>query len=78
MKTNHSFWQNSQCLNSYLHRFEIKEEYTEGILEVCLICRTKKFFRIIEGKVNNQTYMSYHIREALPSIHPLFSREYAE
>ncbi len=76
MKLAHNFYQNSQCLNQYLHRFEIKEEYPEGVLEVCEICHTKKFFRIIDGKVDNVEYMSYHIRQSLPPYHPLFDREW--
>jgi len=71
-----AFWQNSKCVNSYLHRFSIKEEYPEGVKEVCEICGMSKFFRLIEGKLNNQEYMSYHIRQALPQFHPLYQREY--
>ena len=66
------------CRNSYLHRFEIKEEYEQGVKEVCEICGMSKFFRIIDGKVNNYDYMNYHIKQALPSFHPLYPRQYLE
>ena len=74
----HSFWQNSQCRNSYLHRFSIKNEYPEGVMEVCEICGMSKFFRIIDGKVNNFGYMSWHQRQGLNPIHPFFNREYRQ
>ncbi len=76
MINRHSFWQNSQCQNSYLHRFTIVEEYDSGVLEVCDICHMRKFFKIIDNKVNNQEYMSYHIRQALPQFHPFYDHEY--
>ncbi len=71
----HSFFRESQCLNQYLHRFSIKAEYPQGVKEVCEICGLSKFFRIIEGKVNNYEYMSYHVRQALPPFHPYFNHE---
>jgi len=75
MKTKHNFWQNSKCIGQYLHRFEIKEEYPEGVKEVCSICGMSKFFRIIDGKVNNSEYMSYHLRQSLPPFHPYYYHE---
>lgn len=76
IKPEHPFFQNSKCLNSWLHRFEIKAEYPQGVMEVCEICKKKKFFRLIEGKVDNANYMSWHIRLALPTFHPLYEREF--
>ena len=75
MVNKHSFWQNSWCRNSYLHRFNIKEEYDNGVIEVCEICGMKKFFKVIDGKVSNQEYMSYHLKQALPAFHPLYTRQ---
>lgn len=71
----HNFFQESLCQNRYLHRFEIKEEYEDGVLEVCEICHIRKFFKIIDGKVDNQRYMSYHIRQALPTFHEYYEHE---
>lgn len=76
MKAEHPFWQNSYCKNSYLHRFSIKEEYPEGVKEVCEICGMSKFFRIIEGKLSNAEYMSYHLKQALPNFHPMYERQH--
>ena len=73
-----NFYRKSQCRNSYLHRFEIKAEYPEGVKEVCIICGMSKFFRVIDGKLNNLAYMDWHVRNALPNIHPLFTREFPE
>lgn len=77
MQVRHSFWQNSQCFNSYLHRFSVKEEYPQGVMEECEICRMRKFFKIIDGKLNNIDYMSYHIRQALPQFHERYDHEYS-
>jgi hypothetical protein len=76
MKMKHDFWQNSECLNQYLHRFSIQEEYDDGVLEACEICGITKFFRIIEGKVDNVEYMSYHLRQALPPEHEYYDHEH--
>lgn len=72
---NHPFFRNSLCLGQYLHRFKIVEEYPEGVLENCEICHKSKFFKVIEGKLNNQEYMNYHFRNALPSFHPYYEHE---
>lgn len=69
MKLNHPFWQNSQCLKHYLHRFEVAREYETGVLEVCKICHVKKFFKITDtGKIDNNKFMSYHLRQVLGNI----------
>ncbi len=78
MIVKHNFYQNSQCLNSYLHRFEVKREYPQGVLEVCEICHKRMFFKIIDDKVDNQNYMSYHIHNALPPFHPMYERDNAD
>lgn len=72
----HNFYQNSYCKNSFLHRFNIEEEYDNGVLEICEICFMKKFFKILGGKVDNREYMSYHLKQALPQHHPLYSRQH--
>ena len=70
-----SFFRESLCLNSYLHRFEIKEEHPDWVLEVCEICKMKKVFRVIDGNLNNHAYMDYHIRLILPQFHPFYYHE---
>lgn len=72
----HFFWQNSRCLNKYLHRFIIVKDYDDGVLEKCEVCRKSKGFKIIEGKLDNARYMSWHIRSALTPDYPYFDREY--
>lgn len=68
----HSFFQNSQCLNKYLHKFDIVEEYPDGVVEVCQICKMKKRFKVIDDKLNNADYMSWHFGHVLPNNHPLY------
>ena len=72
----HPFYQNSECRNKYLHRFSIVDEFPEGVLEVCEICHRRKFHKIIDGHVSNRDYMSYHVRQALPTSHPLHYHEH--
>lgn len=74
--TKHPFFEYSYCINGYLHRFEIKEEYEDGVLEVCEICHQRKFFKLIDGQVNNKNYMSYHIKSILPPQHPFYERQH--
>lgn len=69
-------WDNSKCGNSWLHRFDIIEQYQDGVLEVCKICRKKKFFRAVAGRPDNNVYIAYHNRQLLPRNHPLYEREY--
>lgn len=71
----HIFFENSLCLNSYLHRFEIKEEYDSGVLEVCEICHKRKFFKLLDGQLNNKEYMSWHIKSALPPQHSFYEHQ---
>ncbi len=66
----------SECLGGYLHRFNIVGEYPEGVLEVCEICGTDKFFRVIDDKLENNEYMQYHLRLAIPPYHPLYNHEH--
>lgn len=73
----HSFFQNSLCLNKYLHRFFITEESVDGVLEICEICKKKKTFKVIDDKLNNADYMSWHIRSALSYNHPYYYHEHS-
>lgn len=70
------FWGNSQCLDSWLHRFKIIEQFKDGILERCEICGQEEFFKVIDGRIDNVEYLSYHARQALLPFHPLFAHEY--
>ncbi len=72
----HNFFRDSKCIGSWLHRYSITEEYPEGVLEVCEICKIKRFFKIIDDKVNGQNYMDSHFRNALPPSHPFYYHEF--
>lgn len=76
MKARHTLWKESRCIGSWLHRFQIIEEYPEGVLELCEICKKTKFFKILNGGVDNNKYMDWHIRAALIPNHPLFYHEF--
>lgn len=66
----------SKCLNGWLHRFNLSEQGEFGVFEVCDRCRQRVFFRVSNGRINNENYLKYHARQALPPNHPLFYREY--
>jgi len=66
-------YQNSKCVNGYLHDFRIQRQLASGVLEVCTRCRKAKYF---PNNVPNHIYLSYHIRQALQPSDPLFAREY--
>lgn len=72
----HNFFKHSKCISSWLHRFNIVEEFDNGVLEVCEVCKLKKFFKLINGEVDNQAYMDWHMRSALPPQHPYYKHEY--
>lgn len=68
MKLRHKFWQNSQCKKRYLHRLEIIREFPEGVTEACKICHKKFHFKIVNGRLDHNRYMSYHLRQVLGNI----------
>ncbi len=74
--TKHNFFRYSQCLGTWLHRFDITEELPTGVKEVCQICKKQIFTKIIDDKVNNLSYMDSHIRLSLPKIHPYYFHEH--
>jgi hypothetical protein len=73
-----SFWGHSECIDSWLHRFNIVEAYENGIKERCEICGEEIFNLVVDGRVDNIEYLSYHARQALMPQHELFNREYAK
>ena len=36
----------------------------------------RKFFRVANGRVRNNEYLGFHLREALQKYHNLYDREY--
>lgn len=75
-KTADLFLRNSICLNGYLHRYGIQHEWPDCVEEICDICGDRQFFRIVDGKIDTNEYISYHARQALPPFHPLYIHEY--
>ena len=69
-------WANSDCENGYFHRFQITGEDKDYVEETCEICGRQAYFKIVNGKSNNDVYLAWHIRQVLPRFHPLFEREY--
>jgi hypothetical protein len=70
------YWGMSECGNSFLHRFNIIEQYPECVVEVCEICGQKAYFKTINGKCNNFDYLDHHLRQALFKAHPQYYREW--
>ena len=69
-------WNNSKCVNGWLHRFKIIDQHWEGVTEVCEICGKKKFFEVVNGRTDNNVYIAYHNRQCLNPLHNLFKREF--
>lgn len=65
----------SKCQNGYLHSWKITRNFSEGVEEVCEVCKRKKFFK---KNVSNREYLSYHLRQALQPNHKLFYHEYPQ
>lgn len=63
----------SKCGNGFLHRFEICKTFPEGVLESCLICHKRVFFK---NNGSNSRYLRYHIRQALNPSSKRFIKEY--
>lgn len=71
-----NMWGGSNCLDSWLHRFQLIKPYEQGMLERCSICGQEEFFTVVEGRIDNLEYLYYHARQALPKQHPYFKHEY--
>ena len=75
---NEEMFGKSECIDTWLHRFELVGAYEQGVLERCSICSQEEFFPVSEGRIDNVEYLSYHARQALPKQHPYFNHEYAK
>lgn len=72
-------WSKSECQNNgWLHNYKIFAEYPNAVKEMCSICKDIKIFKTKNGRTHNITYLSYHLRQALPKYHRLYKREYGE
>ena len=76
MNKTDEFWLKSECLGGYLHKFELKQQWAECIQEVCERCGQEEYFQIVDGRIDNLTYIDYHMRQVLVPQHPLFFHEY--
>lgn len=72
------FFGQSECLDIWLHRFQLVEQFEDGVMERCEICGQEEFFPVIDGQIDNQNYLSFHARQALMPQHELFKHEYPE
>lgn len=71
-----SFWGNSECLDTWLHRFSLVGQFEDGVLERCEICGQEEFYKIIDGRIDTVEYLSTHARQALQPEHPWFRHEF--
>lgn len=72
-------FEDSFCMDTWLHRYEIVRDYGSYVMEVCEICGDEQYFEILpDGKSDNITYLSYHLRLALLPIHPLHKHEFSD
>lgn len=71
-------WSKSECSDGYLHRYRIIGQDDRAVMEICDLCRDVQVFKIFNGRVDNITYLQYHLRSALPRWHRLYEREYGK
>lgn len=65
----------SNCKNGWLHRYNFKRVFEDGVEEVCEVCRDRKFFK---NNGSNYQYLSYHMRSVLRPSDTRFSKEYGQ
>ncbi len=70
-------WKDSRCKGPWLHRFKLRRSHPAAQEEVCDICHLRMFFMIRNGRVNNYSYLSWHLRSALQPWQARFKKEYA-
>lgn len=68
----------SECLHGWLHRYKIEREWSDGVEEVCEICKDKQLFKVINGQIDNIEYLSYHERDILTKQSNNFEHEYGK
>lgn len=66
----------SKCRGIYLHKFDIVGQYENAVEERCTRCAKQVIFKTYMGKTDNNRYLSFHARQALPKAHNLFEHEY--
>ncbi len=76
LRTRDLYLLDSECLNSWLHRYDITQEWEDCVEETCLICGDQQFFKVINGSIDNLAYLDRHARLVLLPSHPLYEREY--
>lgn len=69
-------WSKSECKDGWLHRYKIIGQDQNAVVEMCEICRDTQTFKIVNGRVDNMTYLRYHLHSALPRWHRLWERQY--
>ena len=65
-------WNNSGCADGWLHRYLITGQDANYVEETCTICGNQVYFKTIDGKSENNIYLSHHIRQVLFPQHSLF------
>jgi len=73
---NDILWRNSQCVGIWLHDYQIVGAGPDGVVEMCMRCKDRQYFKMGYGNLSNIEYLDYHLRQALLKQHPLFSHEY--
>ena len=66
----------SFCIWNWLHNFQIVGNHSEGVLEMCIRCKKRVFFKTINGRIDNWNYIKYHNKQLLPKNHQYFNHEF--
>ena len=76
----HAHLRRSLCKvgNGWLHDYQIIAEFPICVVEMCARCKDRKYFAVVQNRMNNLEYVDYHVRQCLQPWHPLYQREYNE
>lgn len=68
----------SECECGWLHRYQIHREWSDGVEEVCEICKDQQFYKIVDGRIDNIAYLEHHERDILTPDMPIYFHEYPQ
>lgn len=72
------YWGESECVGTWLHRYQIMGMWEQGVEEVCLICKKRIFTKVVDGRIDNFEYLEHHKRDVLFPQHNYFAHEYGK
>ncbi len=66
----------SKCIHNWLHNYQIVGQHPEGVLEMCVRCKKRLFFKVVAGRIDNYRYVKHHNRQLLQKQNAYFPHEF--